>query len=99
MAETVIVTLELALKPEAVEDFCTQIPTMLDETRKFPGFVNITIRRHMDDPNRVVFVEEWAARSDYEAYVEFRTSTGVMDSMMDVLTEEPRTNIWQQRVA
>lgn len=99
MSETIAVVLELALKPEAVEDFCRQIPITLEETRRFEGFVDIAIRRHAEDPNRIVMIEEWASRSAYEAYVAFRTESGVMDQLAAALTDPPRTTCWTTRIA
>ena len=99
MSDTIAVTFELTLKPEAVEGFCAQMPITLEETREFPGFVAISIRRHADQPNRVILIEEWESRSAYEAYVAFRTETGMMDAMNDIITEEPRLEIWDEKVA
>lgn len=96
---SVTVTLELTLKPEAVNTFCAQISEALEDTRKFAGFVDICIRRHADDPARIIFVEEWETRAAYEAYIAFRTETGMMDSMAEILTLPPRLDIWDQRVA
>lgn len=99
MSDTIYVTLELSLKPEAVDAFCTQIPETLEGTRSFPGFVSIHIRRHADEPNRVIFIEEWESRKAYEAYVAFRTESGMMDAMGDIITQPPRVEIWDARVA
>jgi len=99
MSDTVTVTLELALKPEAVQDFCTQIPEVLKETREFPGFVDIMVRRNADDPNRVILVEEWETRAAYEAYIAYRTETGFMDALAETITEPPRLNYWDDRIA
>ena len=96
---SVTVTLELTLKPEAVDAFCVQIGEALEDTRKFAGFVDICIRRHADDPARIIFIEDWETLAAYEAYVAFRTETGMMDAMAEVLTQPPRLNIWDQKVA
>jgi len=98
MSANVTVTLELSLKPEAADQFCASLPEELEVTRKFPGFVDILIRRHADDPSRVVFVEEWVSRADYDAYIAFRTETGSMDGLAAIVTEPPRVNIWDTRV-
>ena len=95
----VTVTLELTLKPEAVEPFCTQITHALGETRKFPGFVDIAIIRHADDPVRMIFVEQWESRAAYDSYVKFRTETGMMDQMAAILAQPPRLDIWDNQVA
>jgi quinol monooxygenase YgiN len=99
MADTIRVTLELTLKPEAIDAFCAQIPEALGETRKFPGFVDISIHRQLDDATRVMFLEEWETRAAYEAYVKFRTETGMMDQMAQILSQPPCLVIWDKRIA
>jgi len=99
VSDTIIVTLELSLKPEVVEGFCQQIPATLEGTRTFPGFVSIAIRRNADDPNRVIFIEEWDTRAAYDAYVAFRTKQGMMDQMAAMLTAPPETRFWDAKVA
>lgn len=98
MSDTIIVTLELALKPEVVEGFCQQVPETLEETKVFPGFVGISIRCNAEEPNRVIFIEEWETRAAYEAYVAFRTESGMLDQMEAMLTEPPKTAFWDRRV-
>jgi len=95
----VTVTLELALKPEAVDGFCTQIREALIDTRKFAGFIDISILHHADDPTRIIFIEAWETRAAYEAYVAFRTKTGMMAAMAEILTQPPRMNIWDSQIA
>ncbi len=99
MSATVTITLELAMKPEAVEPFRTQISGMLEETRKFAGFVDIRILGHADDPTRIIFIEEWASRAAYEAYIKYRTETGAMDMMAAMITQPPRLDCWNNRIA
>lgn len=98
MRTSVIVTLELNLRPELVADFRTQIPEALKETRKFPGFVDISIRHNADESNRVIFIEEWVSRADHEAYLAFRARSGILDKMAAMLSEPPRTEYWEQNI-
>ena len=96
---SVTVTLDLNLKPEAVEPFCTQLKEALVDTRKFPGFVDIYIHRHADDPARIILIEQWETRAAYDGYVAFRTEGGMAAAMAEILTQPPTLNIWDHRVA
>ena len=98
MSSNVTVTMELTLKAEAVEPFRAQVGDALVDTRSFPGFVDLSIHFHADDPNRILFLEEWKSRADYEAYVAFRTETGMMDVMAAMLVQPPRIDIWDKWV-
>ena len=49
----------------------------LPETRKYSGFIDISI--HFEQgKNHVLFFEEWRSVEEYEAYLNWRTETGVM---------------------
>lgn len=94
MPDSITVTMILALRPEAVEPFCTRFPVMVEETRAFPGFRDIRVLHNADRPNEVILIEEWDSRADHEAYVAFRTETGVMDQTAQMVTEPPRLDYW-----
>lgn len=98
MPETITVTMILALRPEAVEPFRASFPVMVEATRNFPGFRNIRVLHNADRPNEVILIEEWASRADHEAYVAFRTETGVMEQTARMVTEPPRLDYWDTRI-
>ena len=98
MPDTITVTMILALKPEAVEPFCANFPVMVEDTRNFPGFRDIRVLHNADRPNEVILIEEWASRADHEAYVAFRTASGVMDQTAQMVTQPPKLDYWDIRI-
>lgn len=99
MADGVTVTMVLSLKAEAFAGFCAELPEMLKETRAFAGFRDIRVLLHRDRPGEIILIEEWDTTEAYEAYVAYRTETGVMDRMAAMISAPPRLDYWQQRIA
>lgn len=64
------------VKPEAVEEFRDYMKTELVNTRRFDGCENATSLSGADDPSTMVFVVRWSNRSNYDAYLAWRKSTG-----------------------
>jgi quinol monooxygenase YgiN len=99
MANPVTITLVLNLKPEAVAPFCSSLPEMLKDTKKFAGFRSIRIMQHKSDPNQVIFIEEWNSEEDYMKYIAWRTETGAMDGMAAAITAPPKMEVWPTLIA
>ncbi len=53
----------------------------LADTRAFAGCESIEVYTHHDDPDRIILWEKWAARENYDAYLAWRTETGLMDAL------------------
>lgn len=95
----VIITLDLKVKPEAVNDFCTSLPEMIKDTAKRPGFVGIHIVQHKEDPTHVLFVERWETEQAYQDYIAWRTERGDMEGFAQVLADAPKLDTWPTMVA
>jgi quinol monooxygenase YgiN len=79
MADGVIITVDMVIKPELAEAVCASIPAMFEDTVKFKGFHSIRVVRHQDQPNRLLIVEHWDAEDDYKAYQAWRNRDGGLD--------------------
>src|SRR5579864_2114746 len=99
MPGPVTITLVLNLKPEVTGPFCSSLPEMLKDTKKFAGFRNIRIMKHKTDANQVIFIEEWNTEEDYLKYIAWRTETGSMASLASALASPPKMEVWPTLVA
>ena len=79
--EGVSITFELKLRPEAVDGFAAAAPEMIKGTAAFPGFRQIRIVQHKDEPGRFLFIERWDSEQAYRDYLAWRASEGAMDSL------------------
>ena len=98
MTDGVTITLELTLKPEAIDAFCAGLPEAINATATRKGFRDIRIVRHAHEP-RVIFLETWDSEADYDAYIAWRQSTGMMDAMAQIIAAPPRKEVWPALVA
>ena len=94
MAELVTVTASFVLKPEFVEVFGGTITEALKETSTWPGFYDIRLVQHLDNPNKVLLVERWETADQYKAYLAWRIETGMIDQINAVSTEPAQFDIW-----
>lgn len=83
-----VVMLEVEVKDGMVTDLIQLLKQYLPDTRKYSGFIRIAI--HVEEnSNRVVFLSEWDRREDYDAYLQWRVETGVMDIIGKTLKGAP----------
>jgi len=99
MVDAVTITLVLNFKPEATTQFCSALPEMLKDTKKFSGFRSVRIMRHKTDANQVIFIEEWSTEEDYMKYIAWRTETGAMDALVSALVSPPKMEVWPTLIA
>ena len=86
---SVLVLLEVSLKPENVNDFTNFMKNELHHTRGFDGCNGLTVHKNQDDPTNLVIVEDWDSRQQYEKYLAWRTEKGDLEKLVAWLTGEP----------
>ncbi|MGE0386028.1 MAG: putative quinol monooxygenase [Gammaproteobacteria bacterium] len=83
------IVFEMQFKPEAADGFAAAMPGLLVETRQFEGCERVNVLRDQADPTRFVLVEQWRSKADYEKYLAWRQSTGMMDQLQNTLAAAP----------
>ena len=100
MSDGVFVTLTFSFKPGAIDQFVEIMPAMFKDTMARKGFREIKALRNQDDPDRIIFIEEWDSAQDYRDYVAWRTGRGEgLESLEQVLAAPPELYVWDQRIA
>lgn len=84
---SVTVILEAQVSQENKAQLLQLLNNYLPETYEFKGFIDITIFSETDT-NTVLFISKWTAFSNYQAYLKWRTETGVME-ILGALLETP----------
>lgn len=92
--DDVLVTLELHFTPGAIEPFVAGLPSLLEQTRRQPGFVAIAAHRHHDDADRLILVERWNSVADYRRYLQMRIASGLFTELGAILAAPPRIDEW-----
>ena len=83
------VLLELKVKPGTGDEVLATLKSILPDTRSYDGNIGVHVFRNQDDPDVLVAVEEWESKSHYEKYLAWRTETGVMDTLMELVAQPP----------
>ncbi len=86
---SVIVLLDLQVKPDAVEQMKKFLKKILPDTRAYDGCQSVDIYGDMDDSGHLVFYERWDSRQQYENYLGWRTETGIVEQLGAMLTAPP----------
>ncbi|EFF89133.1 MULTISPECIES: putative quinol monooxygenase [unclassified Streptomyces] len=79
------VIFEMTVKAGRFDDLRKWFLEKLPGTRDFEGNISVEVVRDQDDPTRIVFVEKWDARQDFERYLAWRTETGVVAELGELL--------------
>lgn len=94
---TVVATAEFFVKPEKAEEFLGLLKEALVDTRGFRGCEHLDTYVNQDDPGHVFLFETWAARSDHEAYLQWRMETGMMDLLAPFVAAPPKFTYFDAR--
>ncbi len=65
------------------------MPTLLLETRAFPGCISIDIYQNDRYPKEFTFSGNWESIEHYERYLTMRAEQGVMDALTAMLQTPP----------
>ena len=57
----------------------------LEKTKTFKGFISIDINESNTDEKKLVFFQKWETQSDHDNYLEYRKTTGLFNSVMELL--------------
>ena len=88
-----IVTMELSVKPERLQELKDAFKAILPDTRAYDGFEAVYVAQNVEDENSVVLMEHWASKEHFEKYIAWRTETGVVDQLMSMVTQPPTTTL------
>lgn len=86
---SVVVLLELQVKPESVGDMKAYLKEILPDTRAYDGCEGLDVYGNMDDGANLVLYERWASRPQYETYLAWRNETGVVAHLGSMLAGPP----------
>ena len=64
----IYVVATLTIKPGSLEALCGPAAACIVETRKEKGCISYELFSSLDDPEKLVFVEQWETREDLTAH-------------------------------
>ena len=84
---SVMITLEMPVKTEMLEDFLNILKGALVETRSYKGCRSVTTLVDQETSS-IVLVEEWDSAEDQQAYIAWRVETGLIDAIAPFMQGE-----------
>ena len=84
---SVMITLEMPVKPEMLEDYLNILKGALVETRSYKGCRGVTTLVDQETSS-IVLVEEWDSAEDQQAYIAWRVETGLIDAIAPFMQGE-----------
>ncbi len=82
-----MITLEMPVKPEMLEDYLNILKGALVETRSYKGCRSVTTLVDQETSS-IVLVEEWDSVEDQQAYIAWRVETGLIDAIAPFMQGE-----------
>ncbi|MEV6217323.1 antibiotic biosynthesis monooxygenase [Nocardia sp. NPDC051833] len=79
------VTIDMSAKPGRYDDLRKWFVEHLAGTRSFAGNITVEVARNQDEPDRILFVEKWDTRANFEAYLAWREESGVIAELVEML--------------
>ena len=76
---SVMVLLEMQIKPESVNEVKAFMKDNLADTRGYEGCQGLTVYDNMDETGNLVISERWDSRPQYEKYLAWRRESGALD--------------------
>ena len=94
MTASVKVTFVLNLKPGAADTLTADLIEKLPETRKFPGCLSVNAYLDQEGSDRMILIEEWASKADYEKYLAWRKNAGGGIDLPSMLSAPSKPDYW-----
>jgi quinol monooxygenase YgiN len=82
-----MITLEMPVKPDMLEEYLNILKGALVETRSYKGCRSVTTLVDQETSS-VVLVEEWDSAEDQQAYIAWRVETGLIDAIAPFMQGE-----------
>jgi len=82
-----MVTIEMPVKPDMLEDYLNILKGALVETRSYKGCRSVTTLVDQETSS-VVLVEKWDSAEDQQAYMAWRMETGLIDAISPFMQGE-----------
>ena len=82
---SVVVFVNLPTKAGQADKLVSLLDELVPGTRAYEGCQEIYLYKNQDDPDNVVMLERWDSRQHYEKYLAWRTETGALDEIGQLL--------------
>ncbi len=93
---SVMVLFEAPVKPDQVSNMKTFLAEIFPGTRSYEGCEGINAYFNVEDKAWLVMIEYWNTRQHHAKYVAWRTETGVMAKLGEMLAGPPNVRYFER---
>jgi len=93
---SIVTVVELRFRPADREEGIATLQRALLQSRAFPGCESIEVLETIDDPTRIVMIEQWASVHDDVAYRAWRKTPEGSSGLAPLLAEPPVTHLHER---
>jgi quinol monooxygenase YgiN len=90
----IIVTGSVVARPEAFDQLLAQCREHVERSRGEPGCISHAVYRDVDNPMRLVFLEQWESREALAIHFEVPASGTFVNAARDLASEPPTLQIY-----
>ena len=83
------VIVELKLKQGMLDGAMVLFSELLPETRARTGSEGVILYNDIENKLKVILIEQWSTRTDYESYSQWRVERGDLVKLSELLQEAP----------
>jgi quinol monooxygenase YgiN len=85
---SVTVVVQFQAEPDKTADLLEFLRKNVPDHRSYDGCESLVVHQSQDDPTMVLIYEQWTAQPKHEAYLAWRTETGVLEQLGEMLAGE-----------
>ena len=93
---SIVVLLEIQVKPEALDEMKAFIKKILPDTRAYDGCQGLDVYGNLDDTGTLVLYERWESLQHYEKYLAWRTETEIVNQLGAMLAAPPSIRYFER---
>ena len=93
---TIMVLLDFDIKEGKLEEFLKILEETLPDTRSYNGCLFLKTCVY-EEQNKICLVEEWETKKHQQAYFKDRVESGIIEEVMQFLTEPPIATYYEKR--
>jgi quinol monooxygenase YgiN len=94
-ADVVIVTGSILARPETLDEVVAASLDHVHRSRSERGCLSHAVHRDLEDPNRLVFLEQWADRTSLDDHFRVPASLDFVRTVARLAAESPSMAIYQ----
>ncbi|MBC8279499.1 MAG: antibiotic biosynthesis monooxygenase [Chloroflexi bacterium] len=83
------VTIGLKIIEARLDEFKQVLKEALPDTRAFVGCISVAVLEDHEEPGSITLLEEWDSVEDQVKYINWRTETGMMETLGSFVEAEP----------